>query len=65
MPGAVIDERPEPLTLAEVLDSVLVHYPLLQAIERERGIVLCSTTGERPLPRFERDEITRLFERSG
>ena len=38
VPGAVIDERPEPLTLAEVLQSVLAHYPLLQAIERERGV---------------------------
>ncbi len=38
VPGSVIDERPEPLTLAEVLESVLAHYPLLQAIERERGI---------------------------
>jgi len=38
VPGAVIDERPEPLMLAEVLQSVLTHYPLLQAVERERGI---------------------------
>jgi outer membrane protein TolC len=38
IPGAVIDERPEPLMLAEVLQSVLTHYPLLQAVERERGI---------------------------
>jgi hypothetical protein len=33
-----IDDRPEPLTLAEVLESVRRHYPLLQAIERERGV---------------------------
>ena len=38
VPGAVIDERPEPLLLAEVLQSVLTHYPLLQAVERERGV---------------------------
>jgi outer membrane protein TolC len=38
VPGAVIDERREPLTLGEVLQSVLVHYPLLQAVERERGV---------------------------
>ena len=38
VPGAIMDERPEPLTLGEVLQSVLVHFPLLQAIERERGI---------------------------
>lgn len=30
--------------------------------ERERGLVLRTTVGERPLPRFERDEIARLFE---
>jgi outer membrane protein TolC len=34
----VLDDRPEPLTLAEVLMSVLMHYPLLQAVERERGV---------------------------
>ncbi len=33
-----IDDRPEPLTLAEVLESVRRHYPLLQAMERERGV---------------------------
>ncbi|MFM7186121.1 MAG: TolC family protein [Planctomycetota bacterium] len=38
VPGAIMDERPEPLLLGEVLQSVLVHFPLLQAIERERGI---------------------------
>ena len=38
IPGLALDERPEPLTLAEVLMSVLVHYPLLQAVERERGV---------------------------
>ncbi|MEX0671686.1 MAG: TolC family protein [Pirellulales bacterium] len=38
IPGLAVDERPEPLTLAEVLLSVLAHYPLLQAVERERGV---------------------------
>jgi outer membrane protein, heavy metal efflux system len=38
IPGLALDDRPEALTLAEVLMSVLVHYPLLQAIERERGV---------------------------
>ena len=33
-----------------------------RVVERERGIVLRSATGKRPLPRFERDEIARLFE---
>ena len=36
--GLAIDDRPEPLTLQDVLRSVLVSYPLLQAVERERGI---------------------------
>ena len=36
-----------------------------RVVERERGIVLRNATGERPLPCFGRDEITRLFERSG
>jgi outer membrane protein TolC len=38
IPGLTLDNRTEPLTLAEVLTSVLMHYPLLQAVERERGI---------------------------
>ena len=39
LPGSLrIDDRDEPLTLGEVLDSVRLHYPLLQAIERERGV---------------------------
>jgi len=33
-----IDDRAEPLTMEEVLESVRQHYPLLQAIERERGV---------------------------
>ena len=39
LPGNLaIDNRETPLTLGEVLESVRRHYPLLQAIERERGI---------------------------
>ena len=38
VPGCLVDARDEPLTLAEVLESVRVHYPLLIAVERERGI---------------------------
>ncbi|MBN1814389.1 MAG: AIR synthase family protein [Anaerolineae bacterium] len=33
-----------------------------QVVERKQGIVLQSTKGDRPVPRFERDEIARLFE---
>jgi cobalt-zinc-cadmium efflux system outer membrane protein len=36
--GGEIDDGEEPLLLAEVLRSVQINYPLLQAIERERGI---------------------------
>ncbi|NBW95156.1 MAG: hypothetical protein EBR28_00105 [Planctomycetia bacterium] len=38
IPGADIDDRDAPLTLCEVLQSVMLHYPLLQAVERERAI---------------------------
>jgi len=38
MPDMAVDDRPEPLTLSEVLSNVLLNYPLLQAVERERGI---------------------------
>ena len=38
IPGLRLDERAEPLTLEDVLKSVLLSYPLLQAVERERGI---------------------------
>jgi hydrogenase expression/formation protein HypE len=33
-----------------------------RVVERGRGIVLRRATGERSLPRFERDEIAQLFE---
>ena len=33
-----------------------------RVVEQERGLVLRSATGKRSLPRFERDEIARLFE---
>jgi outer membrane protein TolC len=38
IPGAATDDRDAPLTLCEVLQSVMLHYPLLQAVERERNI---------------------------
>ncbi|MFM7290064.1 MAG: hypothetical protein ACKO6B_02395, partial [Planctomycetia bacterium] len=38
VPGLAFDDRPEPLTLEDVLKSVLLSYPLLQAVERERGV---------------------------
>ena len=38
LPGLKLDDRAAPLTLDDVLRSVLLSYPLLQAVERERGI---------------------------
>jgi outer membrane protein TolC len=38
IPGAATDNRDTPLTLCEVLQSVNMHYPLLLAVERERGV---------------------------
>jgi outer membrane protein TolC len=38
LPGLKLDDRAAPLTLEDVLKSVLLSYPLLQAVERERGI---------------------------
>jgi len=38
VPGNETDDRDIPLTLAEVLDSVRIHFPLLQAVERERAV---------------------------
>ncbi|MBL6712393.1 MAG: TolC family protein [Pirellulales bacterium] len=37
-PADNIDNRNQPLTLSEVLESVLRHYPLLLAVEQERGV---------------------------
>jgi hydrogenase expression/formation protein HypE len=51
--------------LAALERAGIVAAPIGRVVEREQGIVLRNTTGKRPLPRFERDEITRLFERSG
>jgi hydrogenase maturation factor len=33
-----------------------------QVVERQEGITLRGPEGTRPLPRFDQDEITRLFE---
>jgi hydrogenase maturation factor len=32
-----------------------------RAVSSERGLQLCSAGGQRPLPRFDQDEIARLF----
>ena len=48
--------------LAALDEAGIAAAHIGRVVERERGIVLRSATGERPLPRFERDEITRLVE---
>jgi hydrogenase expression/formation protein HypE len=35
--------------------------PIGRAVSPERGLQLCSPGGQRPLPRFDQDEIARLF----
>lgn len=44
LPDVTIDNRKQPLTLAEVLASVERHYPLLLAVERERGVAAGQVT---------------------
>ena len=44
LPDVTIDNRKQQLTLAEVLASVERHYPLLLAVERERGVAAGQVT---------------------
>jgi len=44
LPDVTIDNRKQPLTLGEVLASVERHYPLLLAVERERGVAAGQVT---------------------
>jgi hydrogenase maturation factor len=48
--------------LAALDEAGIAAARIGRVVEREHGLVLRSATGERPLPRFERDEIARLFE---
>jgi hydrogenase maturation factor len=48
--------------ILSALESAGIAATRIGVVEREPGVVLRSATGERPFPRFERDEITRLFE---
>jgi len=50
-------------TILDALDEAgIAAAHIGRVVERERGFVLRSATGERSLPRFEQDEIARLFE---
>lgn len=55
--------KPEdaPAIVAALEHSGIAAVRIGRVIERERGIVMRGESGERPLPRFERDEIARLF----
>jgi hydrogenase expression/formation protein HypE len=48
--------------LAALEEAGIAAARIGRVVERKRGIVLQSKAGEQPLPRFERDEIARLFE---
>lgn len=47
---------------AALEDAKIKAARIGEVVERERGLLLRRGDNERPLPRFERDEIARLFE---
>ncbi|MEE8390511.1 MAG: AIR synthase family protein [Anaerolineae bacterium] len=48
--------------ILSALEEAGIAVARIGVVKREPSVVLRSATGERPLPRFERDEIARLFE---
>ena len=48
--------------LAALEESGIAAARIGRVVEREQGVVLRSAEFKRPLPRFDRDEIARLFE---
>jgi len=50
-----------PAILSALKEAGVAATYIGRVVERERGIVVRGKTGERPLPRFARDEIARLF----
>jgi hydrogenase maturation factor len=48
--------------LSALAEAGIAAAQIGHVVERAQGIVFQSAEGERPLPRFERDEIARLFE---
>jgi len=48
--------------LAALSGAGIASAHIGRVVEKERGVVLRTAAGERPLPRFDRDEIARLFE---
>jgi len=51
-----------PAVLTALEEAGIAATRIGRVVARERGIVLRGAAGDRPLPRFERDEIARLFE---
>lgn len=58
----VVEPEDAPAILAALERDGIPAVCIGRVVERARGIVLRGERGERPLPRFERDEIARLFE---
>jgi len=52
----------EATILAALGEAGIAAAHIGRVVEREKGVVLQNTRGKQPLPRFERDEIARLFE---
>ncbi|HDQ72003.1 MAG TPA: hydrogenase expression protein [Chloroflexi bacterium] len=49
-------------TIVSALEEVGIEAACIgRVVERETGVTLQGTAGERPMPRFDQDEITRLF----
>ncbi len=53
------DDAPE---LVQRLDAAGVNATVIGTVRDAPGVVLHNREGERPLPKFERDEIARLFD---
>jgi hydrogenase maturation factor len=47
---------------AALAEEGITAAPIGQIVEREEGVTLRSPDGAKPLPRFDQDEITRLFQ---
>ena len=57
-----VDSADAPRILSALHGAGIAGVQIGHVVEPERGLVLRNAHHERPLPRFERDEIARLFE---
>jgi hydrogenase maturation factor len=46
---------------AALTEAGITTAPIARAVPSERGCVLCTPEGTLPLPRYDQDEIARLF----